>query len=648
MRPLRRGLLALLLCWLALAQGALAREVITSFQSQVTINADASIDVTELIAVNVEGVDIKHGIYRDFPTTYTDPDGLRYRVGFDVLEVARDGQSEPYGLSGIANGTRVKIGSADVFLDSGRHTYRIRYHATRELGFFDGYDELYWNVTGNGWQFAIERASVIVNLPAGGRVLQNAVYTGPAGGNTGTARVTSATGTLFAAETTAELAPGEGFTVAVAFPKGLVAEPTAADRRMDQIRDNLGLGALLATLLGVAVYFLFAWNRVGRDPAKGVIVPLFHPPQGLGPSGMRYIWKQSYDNKGFAAAILDMAVKGHLIIKDSGKAYTLIPRKSDAKGSFRARAGSGEGLSAAEARLYAAMPNSELNLGRSDAIMVQSLRSQLGGWLKGEFEGAMFVKNYKWFFIGAALSLVGLGLAAVLTPGEEGFALVFVLAWMTIWWGVTLLFSWGMLKGLIEGRGIMNRVSSIFGLMFMLPFIIAGVAVPGSIFLGGDFGPGATLIASGGVVLAVLNLVFYFLLRAPTIAGRKMLDQIEGFRLYLTTAEEERLKELNPPEKTPELFERYLPHAMALDCETAWTDKFAAVLAAAAAAGATAPIWYQGDRWDWDRAGRITDGIDRGVASATPAPSSSPGSFSGSGGGGSSGGGGGGGGGGGW
>ncbi len=59
------------------------------------------------------------------------------------------------------------------------------------------------------------------------------------------------------------------------------------------------------------------------------------------------------------------------------------------------------------------------------------------------------------------------------------------------------------------------------------------------------------------------------------------MDQIEGFREYLGVAEEDRLNALNPPEKTPELFERFLPYAVALDCQNAWAAKFAGVLAAA-------------------------------------------------------------------
>ena len=59
---------------------------------------------------------------------------------------------------------------------------------------------------------------------------------------------------------------------------------------------------------------------------------------------------------------------------------------------------------------------------------------------------------------------------------------------------------------------------------------------------------------------ALMNGVFYHLMKAPTMAGRKILDQIEGFRMYLSVAEKDRLNLQNPPERTPELFEMFLPY----------------------------------------------------------------------------------------
>ena len=71
--------------------------------------------------------------------------------------------------------------------------------------------------------------------------------------------------------------------------------------------------------------------------------------------------------------------------------------------------------------------------------------------------------------------------------------------------------------------------------------------------------------------------------------------------MYLGVAEEDRLNALNPPEKTPELFERFLPYAVALDVENRWAERFAGVLAAAGA-GAAVGSWYAGnDNWANDR-----------------------------------------------
>jgi uncharacterized membrane protein len=114
---------------------------------------------------------------------------------------------------------------------------------------------------------------------------------------------------------------------------------------------------------------------------------------------------------------------------------------------------------------------------------------------------------------------------------------------------------------------------------------------------------------------------------------------------------------LNPPERTPELFEKFLPYALALDVEQQWAEQFAGVIDAAGTApgsGRTGsgfrPVWYSGGALDRGLSGfgsSLGGAFSGAIASASTAPGSRGGS-SGSSGGGSSGGGGGGGGGGGW
>ena len=633
-----RALLLAFCLLFGFAAGALAEEKITSFISDVTVNADASLDVRERISVNAEGDEIRRGILRDFPTIYTDRNGVRVKVGFEVIEVLRNGRAEPYALESLSNGTRIRIGNKDVLIGSGIHVYEITYRTTRQLGFFETYDELYWNVTGNGWTFAIDRAAVTIRLPPGAEIQQSAGYTGPQGADGRDFRVLNGNGSVFEAETTRRLEPYEGFTVAVAWQKGIVTPPSEADKWRWWIGDNAGIFALVASLLASGLYYFSAWNKVGRDPPKGTIIPLFRPPAGLSPAGARYLREYGLDDRGFAAALVGLAVKKHLKIKDEDGEFAITPLN---------RSGGGDPLTPAEGALFKALPSGELKLKQSNHQMVRNARSVLKDALEAEYEGSAFVRNIGAFVKGAIISAAGLVLGALLMPPEDGFAGLFLVGWMSIWWGVVLTFLWFTLKGLFQGKGIASRVGSVFMLLFLVPFVGGGVMAPLGILLGAG-SPRLYLLIGTAVLLGVMNLVFFYLLRAPTLPGRKLLDEIEGFRLYMTTAEEERLKVLHPPEKTPELFERYLPYALALDCENEWNAKFASVLAAAAMAGAAQPGWYSGRNWDAGRTGSFTDSLGSSLSSSVASASTAPGSRSGSGGGGSSGGGGGGGGGSGW
>ncbi|MFZ5675779.1 MAG: DUF2207 domain-containing protein [Pseudomonadota bacterium] len=640
-----RAFLFSLALLLAAAGQVHAAERITSFLSDVTIGADSTLTVTETIAIVSEGDEIKRGINRDFPTRYKDSKGLNYVVGFEVVSVKRDGRDEPYTLMSISNGKRIRIGSADMFLNDGPHVYEITYRTTRQLGYFDGFDELYWNVTGNSWTFPIEKAEAVIRLPPGATIKQHAEYTGRQGDKGHDAEAVQTTGDRYQARTTRVLAPDEGFTVAVGWPKGFVQPPTEIDIAKDKVKDNLGLFAILAGVVLSFLYYLFAWFRVGRDPPKGTIIPLFTPPAGLGPAGMRYVWKQGFDDKSFAASLVGLAVKKRLKIIENDGDFT-IQRLADQS----------QPLTQAEAALYKAIPGGKTELEKANYETVREMKSAVLSTLKKEHDGVSFVRNLKWFWGGVAISVVALLAGAAFLPGEDAVAGLGVTVWTTFWWGILLVMTWSLVKGIFQTSGIVAKIRSFLALGFFVPFFVAGGAVP-SIFFLGSGSPSLWGFAGGAVALVVLGILFNWLLRAPTVPGRKLLDQVEGFRMYMTTAEEERLKVLHPPEKTPELFERYLPYALALDCENEWNAKFAAVLAAAAAAGAAAsPSWYSGDSWNTGNMGGFTKSIGSSLASSTSSASSPPGSasgssgggFSGGGGGGSSGGGGGGGGGSGW
>jgi uncharacterized membrane protein YgcG len=187
-------------------------------------------------------------------------------------------------------------------------------------------------------------------------------------------------------------------------------------------------------------------------------------------------------------------------------------------------------------------------------------------------------------------------------------------------------------------------------------FIAAGallIAVPAfgglAVMAAGGGGPLDLVPGIAAYIVSPLAFLGIHWLQAPTVTGRGIMDRIEGFRQYLGVAEEDRLNALNPPDKTPELFEKFLPYAIALDVENRWAKRFAGVLAAAGTSAAVS-TWYAGNRnWRDDPVGfanHLGGALSQTIASASSPPGSTDGG--GSGGGGSSGGGGGGGGGSGW
>jgi uncharacterized membrane protein YgcG len=624
-----------------LAFPAVAQERITDFASDIAIAANGTLTVRETIAVEAENIAINHGIFRDFPTTYTDRAGNRVRVLFDVDEVTRDGRPEPYTIETIDNGKRVRIGDADAIVRRGPHTYVIVYKTDRQIGFLAQYDELYWNVTGNAWAFAIDHASATIHLPEGASFVQSATYTGPQGARGLSVRSTVEGDTVRFA-TTEPLGQRQGLTVAIGFSKGAVAPPSDAEKTKDFLRDNAATGAALAGLAALAMFYFVAWARFGRDPARGVIVPLFAPPKNFSAAAVRFVHRMAYDRKCFAAALIAMAVKGYLKISEASGTYTLTRTGKTEEQSELASTETALARSLFNARDAIALKNSN-HLAVSRAIT--ALRTAL----KLEDEGVYFVTNSGVFYAGIAI-MVATGLAAAALSDDPVLA-AFILFWLAAWTAGTshlLIQVYQTWQNAVMGPG--SRILNFFGALLLTIFAVPFMAGIGfGFFALGLSVPLATLIAI--LAQGVLAGVFYRLLKAPTLAGGKVRDEIDGFKMFLDTAEKDRLEKLNPPHVTPEIFERFLPYAIALDAENGWSRKFAAQ-AAGTGEGlrepAYTPSWYSGSSFGRLGTTGFAASIGVAVAGATAAAATAPGTSSGSGGGGSSGGGGGGGGGGGW
>ena len=293
-------------------------ERITQFHAEATVLPDASVVVEETIGLWAEGVRIRRGIIRDFPM----PRGVLFngrQSTFSMQEALLDGAPVPYSIEREGDFLAIRLGDAQRNLPVGEHTFTLRYTVTNHLHYGETLDELYWNVTGNLWDFPIGAASFRVHLPGGAKVLEYAAFTGQLGAKGQDFRLENG---VF--RTTRALMPGKGFTVAVGFAKGVVTPPeqTLKEKLVVFVQANaftvsLGLAGLAFGVFGLLL-FLYRKSR-----GQGLVIPLYHAPQGLEPHALRYAATFRWDNAGFSATLLQLAVAGYVRIEEKGEDIVL-------------------------------------------------------------------------------------------------------------------------------------------------------------------------------------------------------------------------------------------------------------------------------------------------------------------------------------
>ncbi len=552
---IRSALAALL--YIAVAHAATAAEVINSFNQTITVDRSGSLQIIETIAVNAEGKAIRRGIFRDYPLDFENAAGRKKRVDFSVISVERDGQPEEWRQEGIDGGTRIYIGRPDkdgktFSLDRGKHTFRITYKTDRQFRFFDDYDELYWNVTGNGWQFPILKASATIVLPDGVKSQRLAYFTGVANATGGDATAVQLADKIIFS-TTRSLAKGEGLTVSVMLPKGSIVVPDDAPA--------LTMTAALG-LFVIVVYHLLAWRRARRDPSPKVLVPVWDPPENVSPAVANYI-----DNKGFpngvgtaiSAALLGLAVKGYVKLDDLGE--RLLVHSTGKPPS--------EALDNSELVLMNAIgPRDPLVFDRKNDAEARRVAWLFRKVIERDHEGRYFKSNASYLGGSLLLTLAALGVVSMSGRDSGGFA-------MTLVFGLFALMIGG-LTTFLHRRGVSRRtrLSAIWCLVFLFGFCALMFIVATASDRSWTVRSEGMLLA--GLIMAIVgaNFVFVPLVETWTKLGARTIGQIEGLRQYLSLVDEGRMVVQDDVRMSPEHFERLLPYAVALGVEKKWSQVF--------------------------------------------------------------------------
>lgn len=630
------------LCFLALIllsqHAGFSQEEILSYHVTINISNEDKIKVVEKIKVRSEADRIKRGIYRTIPTIRPDESGKNEAAPVHFLYVKKNGNKESSHTESATGGVTLYIGNRNTLLSPGIYEYEFAYEAQNQIGFFENYDELYWNITGNDWDFNIESYSAEIHLPDSAQFLQGSCYTGRIKSTDSNCRLTvSSDSSIVYLESTSGLHPGEGATIAVAWPKGHVTN-NFAPGSSGLLGSNNYSGGNYAVInpkshlkwINFALYFsscllflYFAikwWKKVGVDPPSRAIVPRWEPPGNFSPADLHYIFKHRISNSTISAALVHAAIKGAIKIENKKKKFTFTKLSDEVT------------LEPEEQALI-----DELFRGSSEFKLTKSTHSR---YLSGLKEFSISLKNkiilrdyfrYNWKYLSQGTLLFSFLITLSMSIGKIPLAKNYVISFLL---SILLLsFFYIMISLVIHIRHWVRWIILIPALI--ISGLIFTAIFSNALFLISNFYWIFLLFSLSALIIGLYN---YFIV-APTEKGQQVTSEIKGFKMYLKKAEKDLLNYFTPPEKTPELFEKMLPFAIALGVENKWADKFESVLNQAIEEGTYSPVWYVGNIHQLNR-------IDNNFQSAVSA--AAPKSSSGSSGGGFSGGGGGGGGGGGW
>ena len=359
----------------------------------------------------------------------------------------------------------------------------------------------------------------------------------------------------------------------------------------------LSLGGLLLTTL----WLLVRWHRVGRDPETSVIIPRFGPPKGMSPVAVGYVANMGFGagfthEKALAVALTSMAVKGVLAITHIGNRRFVIERTN-----VRPR-----GLSAGEAALYSRLFGiriKSLTLTPSYDVRIAGATEALARANEREFGTGFFALNKRAATTCFIPFLIGLALAFAIDLGDGKSAFetlllagVGVAAMLALFHAVHLALSFLITRSFHVLKGELGAGEAILTALFIL--------VCGALALVVLAAHTSAAFAAPLVLALAVFWIFSFLLRAPTPHGRKVMDEIEGYKLYLSVAESDRMAVLgDEPAMTLEIFERHLPYAMAMGMVDLWTDHIKA-------GDRQMPVYPRGDTPQWFKASGRTWDLD--------------------------------------
>ena len=271
--------------------------------------------------------------------------------------------------------------------------------------------------------------------------------------------------------------------------------------------------------------FWLWWTR-GRDPARGSIAVQYEPPDKLTPGECGTLVDNEAAMRDITATLVDLAVKGYLTIEQKRRKPPTRPESQQG--------------------IYFSPQTPRNRMERRSPARTRNAFRTLQRWLEVDTIKLSELQNHFYTHVPAirsrifdALMADGYYLHRPDTVRQSYIGAGFVIG--------VLLFVFG---------GALGAATGVSHVTWIIAAILTGVVI----------------------------CIFGWFMPARTLTGARTLEKVLGFEQFLGRVESDRLERIV---KTPELFEKFLPYAMALHCEKKWVQAFAGITM-------QPPTWYSG------------------------------------------------------
>jgi uncharacterized membrane protein YgcG len=549
-----------------------AREiVIQHFDERVVISSDGTIEVTETIEAQFIGSNW-HGIYRTIPVEYTTPQGLSYTLFLEPLGVTDD-SGHPLTYERSRQGREIKFKIYVPYPDNARRTVVLRYRVLNALTFFGYHDELYWNVAGNGWDAPIEHVTADIELPPGVTGLHATSYSGAFGSRAQDAEVESRSNTI-EFRSLHPLGLHEGLTAVVAWDKGFVHELNASQKTLFFLWSNWPI----FIPIGMFVLMFYWWWTSGRNPERDAITVQYEPPDNLTPAECGTLVDNSVDMRDITATLVDLAVKGYLTVEHQD-VNPQLGIAGDYIFHLKKPPGDWNNLKPHEQQMLRG-----IFVPGNPALMMMAALQQFGKDIA--FSPALLARTNAMTLTmqnPAIPQEYSAGLKAIAEAEQVPLPDV-ALSDLQNRFSLHLPIIRNYIFDSLKRRGYYLRRPdqfrrTIVGLGVLFVFLMLPVGGMLAAYTGTAPIPWFVAAILGGIIIAL----FGRLMTPRTITGARTFAKVLGFEDFLGRVEKARIERL---ERTPELFEKYLPYAMALRVEKKWVQAFSGI-------AVQSPQWYQ-------------------------------------------------------